>query len=201
MKTPSIRAIVLTIAVMFLFGCATRTQSPINPLAEAETSPVATAGTSTLQQESIILPTPHIQTAPQLYYQDDDGLRLAISEIKTQAMQDPAQDERTWRYVVLTLTLTNYGAEPKDVTGFLFTVWLHEQTTNEDYAPELYAPSDIGLWSVIDQLGKGTVKRLERAQTVRGELYFKAPAEANKFNLIWQPDVQREWTLQVPELH
>ena len=189
----------LLIAVVMFAGCNRAAESPIVPLG-AEPQSMIIAGTPTRELKSITLPTPYTQTAPEGYYQDDDGLRLAISEIKTQAIQEPGPDEGAWRYVILTLTLTNLGEQPKDVTGFPFTVWLHEETTNEDYAPELYAPSDTSLWFAIDKLNKGTVKSLEKNMTVRGEIYFKTPAGATLFDLIWQPGVQRRWILQVPNL-
>ena len=195
-----ILAISIVIALLLLVGCDRRVESPIAPLVVAETPFIVAAGTSTRELKSVILPTPHIQTAPQGHYQDDNGLRLAISEIKTQAITEPDQGDRTLRYVVLALALTNYGEQPKDITGFPFAVWLHEQTTNEDYAPEVYAPSDTSFWFALDKLNRGTVKSLEMNQTIRGELYFKVPATATKVDLIWQPDTKRQWILQVHEL-
>lgn len=194
-------ALLLVIALCLFVGCNRRLESAIEPLVGTPDALVGTASTSTREPRSVTLPTPHVQTAPQGYYQDDDGLRLAISETNTQAIPDPDQDERAWRYVVLTLALTNYDEQTKDVTGFPFSVWLHEQPTNEDYAPELFAPSDSSLWFAIDKLNNGTVKRLEKNQTVRGKIYFKAPAGVTRFDLIWQPAAKRQWILQVPELH
>lgn len=191
----------LIVALSLLVGCNSRPESAITPLVGTPGALVGTTITSTREPRSVTLPTPQVQTAPQGYYQDDDGLRLAISETNTQAIPDPDQDERAWHYVVLTLALTNYDEQTKDVTGFPFTIWLHEQLTNEDYAPELFAPSDSSLWFAIDKLNNGTVKRLEKNETVRGEIYFKAPAGVTRFDLIWQPAAQRQWILQVPELH
>lgn len=193
-------AVLLVIALLLFVGCDRHVESPIAPLVGAEPQHVATASTATRELKSVMLPTPHIQTAPQGYYQDDNGLRLAISEIETQAIPESDQGDRTLRYVVLALALTNYGEQPKDVTGFPFAVWLHEQTTNEDYAPEVYTPSDTSFWFALDKLNRGTVKSLERNQTIRGELYFKVPATTTKVDLIWQPDTRRQWILQVHEL-
>lgn len=65
---------------------------------------------------------------------------------------------------------------------------------------ELYAPTEIGMWQMIDKLNTGTIKRLGKNQTVRGELFFQVPANAYQFDLIWQPHAQRRWILSVPKL-
>lgn len=185
---------------MFLLMSCTRTGSEITPLSNLGAPTVAQNGTSNPEPKSITLPTPQIQNAAQGYYQDDDGLRLAIAAINTQAISPSYQDERNSKYLVLTLTLTNFSQQPKDITGFLLTVWVRDVETNQEYAPELYAPTEIGMWQIIDKLNQGTVKLLGKDQTVRGELFFQVPASAYQFDLIWQPHAQRRWILSVPKL-
>ncbi len=147
-----------------------------------------------------MLPTPQIQSAAHDYFQDDDGLRLAIAAVNTKAIPPSYQDERNFQYLVLTLALTNFSPQSKDITGFPLTIWVRDVQTNEEYAPELYAPTEIGMWQMIDKLNKGTVKHLDKNQTVRGELFFQVPASAYQFDLIWQPHTQRRWILSVPKL-
>lgn len=177
-----------------------RTSSEITPLSNLGTPTVAQNGTSNPEPKSITLPTPQIQNAAQGYFQDDDGLRLAIAAINTKIISPSYQDERNSKYLVLTLTLTNFSPQSKDITGFPFSLWAREVQTNEEYAPELYAPTEIGMWQLIDKLNTGTVKRLGKNQTLRGELFFQVPASAYQFDLIWQPHAQRRWILSVPKL-
>lgn len=192
--------LLLVTSLSVLTGCIGRAESQIVPLTNVGTQAPPFNGTPTPELKYVTLPMPQIQNAAQGYYQDDNGLRLAIASFKTQAISQPNQDERGFQYLVLTLTLTNYSEQTKDVTGFPFTVWLRDVTTNEEYAPELYAPSDNSMWQVIEKLNKSTVKQLDKNQTVRGELFFQVPASANKFDLIWQPNTQRQWILSVPKL-
>lgn len=188
------------ILVLFvLLGC-TRADSQITPLSNLGTPTVAQDGTSNPEPRSITLPTPQIQNASQGYYQDDDGLRLAIAAVNTKIISPSYQDERKSKYLVLTLTITNFSLQPKDITGFPFSIWVRDAVTNQEYAPELYAPTEIGVWQLIDKLNKGTVKQLGKNQTLRGELFFQVPMSSFQFDLIWQPHAQRRWILSVPKL-
>lgn len=192
--------LLFSVLVMFLLMSCMRTSSEITPLSNLGTPTVAQNGTSNPEPKSITLPTPQIQNAAQGYFQDDDGLRLAIAAINTKIISPSYQDERNSKYLVLTLTLTNFSPQSKDITGFPFSLWAREVQTNEEYAPELYAPTEIGMWQLIDKLNTGTVKRLGKNQTLRGELFFQVPASAYQFDLIWQPHAQRRWILSVPKL-
>lgn len=187
----------ILLSILFaLMGCS-HTDSQIVPLGETlNSSDVA----STHNIKSITLPTPQIQNAPNGYYQDDAELRVAIAAINTRAIPSANQDERGACYLVLTLTLTNFADKPKDVTSFPFGVWVRDKSSNQEYAPEIYAPSEKNLWQAIDQLNKGTVKMLGKHQTVRGELFFQVPKSAVEFELIWQPNAQRQWILSIPKL-
>ncbi len=178
----------------------TRADSQITPLLNLGTPTVAQNGTSNPEPKSITLPTPQIQNAAHGYYQDDEGLRLAIAAVNTKAISPLYQEERDSKYLVLTLTLTNFSPQPKDITGFPFSIWVRDVQTNEEYAPELYAPTEISMWEMIDKFNIGTVKRLDKNQTLRGELFFQVPASAYQFDLIWQPHVQRRWILYMPTL-
>ncbi len=188
------------ILVTFLLMSCTRTDSQITPLSIIGTPTVAQNGTPDPKPKSITLPTPQIQNAAQGYFQDDDGLRLAIAAINTRAIPQSNQDDRNFQYLVLTLTFTNFSSQSKDITGFPFTVWVRDVETSQEYAPELYAPTEIGMWQMIDKLNTGTIKRLGKKQTVRGELFFQVSASAYQFDLIWQPHTQRRWILSVPKL-
>lgn len=150
--------------------------------------------------KSVQLPTPEIQNAPNGYYHDDTGLRLAIAAVNTRAIPFSNQDERGARYLILTLALTNLSDDAKDVTSFPFALWVRDVSSAQEYAPELAAPSDKNLWQVIDRLNKGTVKTLDKQQTVRGELFFQVPASAVQFELLWQPNAQQQWILSMPKL-
>lgn len=183
--------------VTFLLMSCTRADSEITPLSHLGTP---TALQNNTEPKSITLPTPQIQNAAQGYFQDDDGLRLAIAAINTQAISPSYQDERNSKYLVLTLALTNFSPQPKDITGFPFTVWVRDVETTQEFAPELYAPTEIGMWQIIDKLNTGTIKRLSKNQTVRGEFFFQVPASAYQFDLIWQPHALRRWILSVPKL-
>lgn len=154
----------------------------------------------TREPQAAVLPTPQVQPAPNGYYQDDDGLRLAVAQVQTQGIPNPTDEDRVRQYVVLTLTLTNYADPPKDVTGFPFAVWLVDGAAREEYAPDISAPYTNALWDAIDKLNKGTVKKLLKNQTIRGELFFRTPLGADQFRLIWQPDARRQWVLQLPRL-
>ncbi|MDL1894759.1 DUF4352 domain-containing protein [Anaerolineae bacterium CFX7] len=184
------------LVLFFLLGC-TRTDLQITPLSHLG-SPTAVQNNT--EPKSITLPTPQIQSAAHGYFQDDDGLRLSIAAINTKIISPSYQDERNSKYLVLTLTLTNFSLQPKDITGFPFSVWVRDVETNQEYAPELYAPTEIGMWQMIDKLNTGTIKHLDKNQTVRGELFFQVPANAYQFDLIWQPHAQRRWILSVPKL-
>ena len=127
----------------------TRADSEITPLSHLGTP---TALQNNTEPKSITLPTPQIQNAAQGYFQDDDGLRLAIAAINTQAISPSYQDERNSKYLVLTLALTNFSPQPKDITGFPFTVWVRDVETTQEFAPELYAPTEIGMWQIIKKL-------------------------------------------------
>lgn len=192
--------LLLILSLSVLAGCISVAQSQIVPLTNLRTPTLANKSTLTPELRFVTLPTPQIQNAAQGYYQDDTGLRLAIAGISAQAIPQPDQDEHGFQYLVLTLTLTNYSEQTKDATGFPFTVWLRDVTTNEEYAPELYAPSKNNMWQEIDKLNKGTVKHLGKNQTLRGELFFQVPSSADKFALIWQPSARRRWILTVPRL-
>lgn len=178
----------------------TRADSQITPISNLGTPTLSQNGTHTTESKSITLPEPQIQVAAQRYYQDDDGLRLAISAINTKAIPPSYQDERNSKYLVLTLSITNFSPQAKDLTGFPFTVWLRDVQTNEEFAPELYAPTVNGMWQLIDKLNTGTVKHLGKNQALRGELFFQVPASAHQFDVIWQPSPQRRWILSVPKL-
>jgi hypothetical protein len=189
-----------SIFVLFtLFGCE-RADSPITPLSNLGTPTVAQHGNSKPEPKSTTLPTPQIQNAAHGYYQDDDGLRLAIAAVSPKAISSSYQVESNSKYLVLTLTLTNLSPQSKDITGFPFSVWVRDVQTNQEYAPELYAPTEIGMWQMIDNLNKGAVKLLDKNQTLRGELFFQVPASAYQFGLIWQPHAQRRWILSIPKL-
>lgn len=177
-------------------GCS-HTDSQIVPLGQATSSNDITL---THNIKSITLPTPQIQNASNGYYQDDAGLRVAIAAVNTSAILSSNQDERGARYLILTLTLTNLADNPKDVTSFPFTIWVRDKSSNQEYAPELYAPSEKNLWQAIDQLNNGTVKMLGKHQTVRGELFFQVPANAVEVEVIWQPNPQRQWILSISKL-
>lgn len=189
--------LLFSVLVMFCLMSCNRADSQITPLLNLGTP---TAMQNKAEPKSITLPTPQIQNAAYGHYQDDDGVRLAIAAINTKAISPSYQDERNSKYLVLTLTLANFSPQPKDVTGFPFAVWVRDAQTNQEYAPELYAPTEIGMWQMIDKLNTGTVKRLEKNQTLRGELFFQVPASAYQFDLIWQPHVLRRWILSVPKL-
>lgn len=182
--------------LFFLMGCS-NSDSQIVPLGE---STLSNFGTPTHDIKAITLPTPQIQNAPNSYYQDDDGLRVAITAINTGAIPLSNQDERNTRYLILTITLTNLSDDSKDVTGLPFAIWVRDASSNQEYPPELYAPSENNLWQVIDRLNKGTVKVLGKHQNVRGELFFQVPATVNVFELIWQPNARRQWILSIPKL-
>ncbi len=186
---------------MFLLMSCTRAESQITPLSNLGTPTVAQNGTSNPETKAITLPTPQIQNAAHGYYQDDNGLRLAIAAINTKAISPSYQDERNSKYLVLTLDITNFSSQSKDITGFPFSIWVRDVVTNQEYEPELYAATEIGMWQLIDKLNKGTVKQLDKNQTLRGELFFQVPTSAYQFDLIWQPHVQRRWILSVPKLH
>ncbi len=185
---------------MFLLMSCTRTDSEITPLSNLGTTPVAQNGTSNPEPKSITLPTPQIQNAAHGHYQDDDGLRLAIAAVNTKIISPSYQDERDSKYLVLTLDITNFSRQPEDITGFPFSVWVRDVETSQEYAPELYAPTEIGMWQMIDRLNTGTVKRLDKNQTLRGELFFQVPASAYQFDLNWQPHAQRRWILSISKL-
>ncbi len=187
------------LVLLLVLGC-TRVDSQITALSNLGTSAVAQNETSKSEPKSITLPTPQIQNAAHGYFQDDDGLRLAITAVNTKAISPLYQDERDSKYLVLTLTLTNFSPQPKDITGFPFSIWVRDVQPNEEYAPELYAPTEIGMWQMIDKLNTGTVKHLDKNQTLRGELFFQVPVNAYQFDLIWQPHALRRWILSVPKL-
>lgn len=187
------------VALIVLLGC-TPAEAHITPISTLGAPTVAQAETLNPKPKSIALPTPQIQTAAHGYYQDDDGLRLAIAAVNTKAISPSNQDERNFQYLVLTLVLTNFSSQPKDVTGFPLTILIRDVQTQKEIAPELYAPSENGMWQMIDKLNTGTVKDLGENQTLRGELFFQTPASASQFDLIWQPDVQRQWILSIPKL-
>ncbi|HZQ05963.1 MAG TPA: hypothetical protein VFD70_05245 [Anaerolineae bacterium] len=171
----------------------------VNETARAQMPPNGTIE-KTHEPQAVVLPTPEVQPAPNGYYQDDDGLRFAIAQVQTQRIPNPTDEDRVQQYVVLTLTLTNYADPPKDVTGFPFAVWLVDDAAREEYASDISAPYTNALWNAIDQLNKGTVKQLGKNQTIRGELFFRAPLGVEQFNLVWQPDARRQWILQLPRL-
>ncbi len=187
------------LALFILLGC-TRADSQLTPLSNRGTPSFVQNGISKPEPKSITLPTPQIQSAAHGYFHDDDGLRLAIAAINTKIISPSYQDERNSKYLVLTLDITNFSPQSKDITGFPFSIWVRDVQTNEEYAPELYAPTEIGMWQMIDKLNEGTVKHLDKNQTVRGELFFQVPASANEFDLIWQPNAQRRWILSIPKL-
>ncbi len=188
------------ILILFvLLGC-TRADSQITPLSNLGSPTVAQNGASNPEPKSITLPTPQIQNAAQGYYQDDDGLRLSIAEITTKAIPPVNQDERNSKYLVLTIMLTNFSQYSKDITGFPFSIWVRDVETNQEYAPELYAPTEIGMWQMIDKLNTGTAKHLDKNQTLRGELFFQVPASVYQFDVIWQPHALRRWILSIPKL-
>lgn len=182
------------VLLLALLGCK-QAEPQIAPLTSATFE-----NNETPALESITLPTPQIQNASNGYYQDDNGLRVAIAAVGTRAIPPSNKDERGSHYLVLTLALTNLSNDSKDVTGFPFAIWIQDAANNEEYMPQLYAPSEISLWQAIDQLNKGTVKTLGKHQTVRGQLFFQVPVSASKFNLIWQPSPQRQWILSIPNL-
>ena len=186
-----------SILVMFLLLGCTRANSQIIPLSNLGTP---TAVQNNLEPKSITLPTTQIQNAAHGYFQDDDGLRFAIVAINTKNISSSYQDERNSKYLVLTLTLTNFSQQPKDITGFPFSIWVRDVEMSQEYAPELYAPTEVGMWQMIDKLNTGTVKHLDKNQTLRGELFFQVPTSAYQFDLIWQPRAQRRWILSVPKL-
>ena len=174
---------------------------PIAPVvSETARAPITpnSATVRTREPQAVVLPTPQVQPALNGYYQDDNGLRLAIVQVQTQRIPNGAEEDQLQQYVVLTLTLTNYADPPKDVTGFPFSVWLVDDAAREEYAPDLYAPYTNALWDAIDNLNKGTVKKLGKNLTIRGELFFRAPLGTSQFRLIWQPDARRQWVLSVP---
>ena len=191
-----VRSLFPILVLFLLLGC-NRADSQITPLSNLGT-PAAVQNKP--EPTSITLSTPQIQNAAHGYFQDDDALRLAVAAVNTKIISPSYQDERNSKYLVLTLTFTNFSAQSKDVTGFPFTVWMRDVETNQEYAPELYAPTEIGMWQLIDKLNAGTVKHLDKNQTLRGELFFQVPANAYQFDLIWQPHVQRRWILSVPKL-
>jgi hypothetical protein len=197
-----LRALVASCALMVLLGCGNSTSlQPVVPTGNETIYPpvLATrAQQQTREPKAITLPTPTTQVAPKGYYQDDNGLRLAIAKVEGQTIPKEVEDNAGLQYVVLTLTLMNFADAPKDVTGFPFTVWLTDAVTSEDYAPEVYAPYTNGLWDAIEKLNKGTDKKLNKNQTIRGELFFKTPLGAQNFSIVWQPDVRRQWVLRVP---
>ncbi len=202
MKARFLRVPVLLFFCWIAAACnGTTTASAIVPVvsdtAEAPT-PASNGAANTREPPAAILPTPQVQPAPEGYYQDDNGLRLAIAQVQQQTIPNAAEADRTREYIVLTLALTNFSGPPKDVTGFPFTVWLVEPAAGEEYAPEIYAPYTNALWDAIEKLDKGNVKKLPENQTIRGELFFKTPLGADRFNLVWQPDARREWLLSMP---
>lgn len=205
MKSRILRVLVIFFCGWIAASCSrTTTASAIVPVV-SETAPATITASSntanTREPPAAILPTPQVQPAPQGYYQDDDGLRLAIAQVQLQTIPNAMDADRTRQYIVLTLALTNFSDSSKDVTGFPFTVWLVEPSAGEAYAPEIYAPYTNALWDAIEKLDKGNVKRLSKNQTIRGELFFKTPLGADRFNLVWQPDARRQWVLSMPIVH
>lgn len=116
-----------------------------------------------------------------------------------QSIPETTQNERDLHYVILSLAVKNIGAETIEVTGFPLAIWLRDVATNENHAPEVYAPSEKNLWQAIDRLSPGTLKQLMPQETVRGELFFQVPTRAQEFVLVWQPDAKRQLILTVPQ--
>lgn len=202
MKQCLVRMFVPSILVLVVAACNNSTAvQPIAPIVnQTERAQIPSKGITvkTREPKAVTLPTPQVQPAPNGYYQDDNGLRLAIAQVKGQMIPNTAENDRGSQYVVLTLTLTNYADPPKDVTGLPFAVWLLDNATSEEFAPEISAPYTNGLWDAIEKLNTGTAKKLGKNQMIRGELFFKTPLGADKFDLVWQPDARRRWVLQVP---
>ncbi len=198
------RVVVALLFVLLATACGSvNAAQPIVPLVnETARTPItpSIATAKTREPQAVVLPTPQVQPAPNGHYQDDDGLRLAIAQVQTQRIPNPTDEDRVQQYVVLTLTLTNYGDAPKDVTGFPFTVWLVDDAALDEYAPDISAPYANPLWDAIDQLNKGTVKKLLKNKTIRGELFFRVPLGIEQFSLVWQPDARRQWVLQLSKL-
>lgn len=200
----------MRVFVAFLFGfiaTACGSANGVQPIAPvvSETADAPNTASSTIEKtrerQMVVLPTPQVQPAPEGYYQDDNGLRLAIAQIQAQRIPNPTERDQTQQYVVLTLTMTNYADTPKDVTGFPFTVWLVDDAARDEYAPEIYAPYTNALWDAIEKLDNGTAKKLGKNQTIHGELFFRTPLGAAQFDLVWQPDARRQWVLQLPKVH
>lgn len=201
MKSRVLRALVIFFCGWVAASCsrATTASAIVPVVSETVPAPIpASSATNTREPPAAILPTPQVQPAPEGYYQDDNGLRLAIAQIQTQAIPNAVEADRTRQYIVLTLALTNFSGSSKDVTGFPFTVWLVEPAAGEEYTPEIYAPYTNALWDAIEKLDKGNAKKLSKNRTIRGELFFKTPLGADRFNLVWQPDARRQWVLSVP---
>ena len=198
------RVVVALLFVLLATACGSvNAAQPIVPLVnETARTPItpSIATAKTREPQAVVLPTPQVQPAPNGHYQDDDGLRLAIAQVQTQRIPNPTDEDRVQQYVVLTLTLTNYGDAPKDVTGFPFAVWLVDDAARAEYAPDISAPYTNALWDAIDKLNKGTVKKLLKNRTIRGELFFRVPLGVEQFNLVWQPDARRQWLLRLPKL-
>lgn len=204
MKSRILRVLVTLLLFWTFVACggATTGSSIVPVVSETAAAPITASSNTanTREPPAVILPTPQVQPAPEGYYQDDNGLRLAIAQIQAQAIPNAVEADRTRQYIVLALALTNFSGSPKEVTGFPFTVWLVEPTAGEEYAPETYAPYTNALWDAIEKLDKGNAKRLPTNRTIQGELFFKTPLGADRFNLIWQPDARRQWVLSVPVL-
>lgn len=204
MHRPLICVLVALLVGMLAAACGSANAAqPIVPVVNETASaqmPANRTVETTHEPQAVVLPTPQVQPARNGYYQDDDGLRLAIAQVQTQGIPNPTDEDRVRQYVVLTLTLTNYADPPKDVTGFPFAVWLVDDAAREEYAPDISAPYTNALWDAIDKLNKGTVKKLLKNQTIRGELFFRTPLGADQFSLVWQPDARRQWVLQLPRL-
>lgn len=204
MQRRLLRVLVTLLFGLFVTACGSANAAqPIAPVVN-ETARASITSNSTApktrEPHAIVLPTPQVQPAPNGYYQDDNGLRVAVAHVQTQRIPNPTDEDRLKQYVVVTLTLTNYADPSKDVTGFPFSVWLVDDATREEYMPEISAPYTNALWDAIKKLNKGTVKQLGKNQTINGELFFRTPLGADQFRLVWQPDARRQWLLQLPSL-
>ncbi len=173
------RVLVASFVLVMLGGCSNSTH--IQPVVvggkntASPAAPFAQTRTQTREPKEVELPTPTAQAAPNVYYQDDNGLRLAIAQVKGQMLPQTDEEASTFQYVVLTLTVLNYADSSRDITGFPFTVWLTNAASQEEYHPEISAPTSNSLWDALEKLNKGTVKKLNKNQSIRGELFFKTP--------------------------
>jgi len=180
--------VALSVALIGLAACGGGSKPSPAATATPATSPSAATGTPTAQSTSSAGQTPTLATVP-------DPLAQPVGkgkfELTLNGVTDPYAPsdelfaaEDGYRWVLIDVALTNVSADALDYGSIDFTV----TDTNGDE----YGASFAGQAQEFDA---GTV---QPSETIRGQLGFDVPVDAQLQSLAFDPDLDPDTRIEIP---